>query len=198
MQNRNNYTRPLTSFPVLQKQTITVAQLENALSDTVSIDVQLPVLNRSSSVTTEQVNFNVDRKITHDKPFNEVWSFPQDIMKTIPTAVKYNVVATDMNYNSGRKKFVCSFYNKNLRRVRCEKKANRGICKTQERLTYAQVACECLRVSCYSSCFLRMLQQTNSTTPARAGLTGRCAPAPTATFSACHCPGRTGSEMYSY
>ena len=113
MQNRNNYTRPLTSFPVQQKQSITVAQLEHALSDTVSVDVQLPVLTRSSSVMPEPVNFNGDRKITHDKKFSEVWGFPQDIMKTIPTAIKYNVVASDMNFNSGRQKFICSFYNKN-------------------------------------------------------------------------------------
>ena len=113
MQNRNNYTRPLTSFPVQQKQSITVAQLEHALSDTVSVDVQLPVLTRSSSVMPEPVNFNADRKITHDKKFSEVWGFPQDIMKTIPTAIKYNVVASDMNFNSGRQKFICSFYNKN-------------------------------------------------------------------------------------
>ena len=113
MQNRNNYTRPSTSFPVQQKQSITVAQLENALNDTVSIDVQLPVLTRSSSVMPEPVNFNGDRKITHDKKFSEVWSFAQDIMKTIPTAIKYNVVASDMNFNSGRQKFICSFYNKN-------------------------------------------------------------------------------------
>ena len=113
MQNRNNYTRPLTSFPVQQKQSITVSQLEHALSDTVSVDVQLPVLTRSSSVMPEPVNFNGDRKITHDKKFSEVWGFPQDIMKTIPTAIKYNVVASDMNFNSGRQKFICSFYNKN-------------------------------------------------------------------------------------
>ena len=113
MQNRNNYSRSSTSFPVQQKQSITVAQLEHALSDTVSVDVQLPVLTRSSSVMPEPVNFNGDRKITHDKKFSEVWGFPQDIMKTIPTAIKYNVVASDMNFNSGRQKFICSFYNKN-------------------------------------------------------------------------------------
>ena len=61
----------------------------------------------------EPLIFNEERKITHDKKFTEIWGFAQDIMRTIPNAVKYNVVATDQNFNSGRQKFVCSFYNKN-------------------------------------------------------------------------------------
>jgi hypothetical protein len=130
MQNRN-YQRPATSFQrtpvqpviVVQRQpTITVAQLENALSDNhtatelldhVLNDTPLPVLARTASIMPEPVVFNVEHKITHDKKFTEIWGFAQDIMRTIPNAVKYNVVATDQNFNSGRQKFICSFYNKN-------------------------------------------------------------------------------------
>ena len=78
--------------------------LNNALNDT-----PLPVLTRSVSIMPEPV----EHKITHDKPFNEIWGYAQDIMRTIPNAVKYNVVPTDLSFNSGRQKFICSFYNKN-------------------------------------------------------------------------------------
>ena len=115
MQNRN-YQRNTVRFEQQPVKKITVEEantatelLNNALNNT-----PLPVLTRSSSIMPEPVLvFNVEHKITHDKPFNEIWGFAQDIMRTIPNAVKYNVVATDMNYNSGRQKFVCSFYNKN-------------------------------------------------------------------------------------
>ena len=49
----------------------------------------------------------------HDKPFNEVWSFPQDIIKQIQSATRYEVLPSEMKYSSGRDKFVCFFYDKN-------------------------------------------------------------------------------------
>ncbi len=55
-----------------------------------------------------------DSKIkAHDKPFNEVWLFPQDIIKTILTATRYEILPSEMKYSSGRDKFVCFFYDKN-------------------------------------------------------------------------------------
>ena len=111
MQKRNNVRfeqqQPVKKMTVEETHTA-MELLNNALNDT-----PLPVLTRSVSVVPEPVNFSVEHKITHDKKFTEVWGFSQDIMRTIPGAVKYNVVPTDLSFNSGRQKFVCSFYNKN-------------------------------------------------------------------------------------
>ena len=111
MQKRNNVRfeqqQPIKKMTV-EETHAAMELLNNALNDT-----PLPVLTRSVSVVPEPVNFNVEHKITHDKKFTEVWGFSQDIMRTIPGAVKYNVVPTDLSFNSGRQKFVCSFYNKN-------------------------------------------------------------------------------------
>ena len=111
MQNRN-YTQQRVRFETQQpvkkmtvEETHTATELlNNALNDT-----PLPVLTRSVSIMPEPV----EHKITHDKKFTEIWGFAQDIMRTISNATKYNVVATDLSFNSGRQKFICSFYNKN-------------------------------------------------------------------------------------
>ena len=85
--------------------------------------MQRPALIRTTSImnsepvkkTAESVLKSIpESKIKeHDKPFNEVWSFPQDIIKTIQTATRYGVLPSEMKYSSGRDKFVCFFYDKN-------------------------------------------------------------------------------------
>ena len=85
--------------------------------------MQRPALIRTTSVmtnepakkTAESVLKSIpESKIKeHDKPFNEVWSFPQDIIKTIQTATRYEVLPSELKYSSGRDKFVCFFYDKN-------------------------------------------------------------------------------------
>ena len=84
--------------------------------------MQRPALIRTTSVmtnepakkTAESVLKSIpESKIKeHDKPFNEVWGFPQDIIKTIQTATRYEVLPSELKYSSGRDKFVCFFYDK--------------------------------------------------------------------------------------
>ncbi len=72
--------------------------------------MQRPALTRTNSViSSEPVKKTAksvlqaipDSKIkAHDKPFNEVWGFPQDIIKTIPTATRYEVLPSEMKYSS--------------------------------------------------------------------------------------------------
>jgi hypothetical protein len=88
--------------------------------------MQKPALIRTTSVmnsepvkkTAESVLKSIpESKIKeHDKPFNEVWGFPQDIIKTIQTATRYEVLPSEMKYSSGRDKFVCFF---TIRIIRC-------------------------------------------------------------------------------
>ena len=111
--NNRNHSRPVQVVQPVKKMTVEEHHTATELLNNALNGVPLPVLTRSVSVAPEPVNFNSEHKITHDKPFTEVWGFAQDIMRTIPGAVKYNVVPTDLSFNSGRQKFVCSFYNKN-------------------------------------------------------------------------------------
>ena len=111
--NNRNYQRPVQVVQPVKKMTVEETHTATELLNNALNDTPLPVLTRSVSIMPEPVNFNVENKITHDKKFTEIWGFAQDIMRTIPNAVKYNVVATDLSFNSGRQKFICSFYNKN-------------------------------------------------------------------------------------
>ncbi len=81
-----------------------------ALTRTISVMTNEPVKKTAESVIKSIPESKIKE---HDKPFNEVWSFPQDIIKTIPTATRYEVLPSEMKYSSGRDKFVCFFYDKN-------------------------------------------------------------------------------------
>ncbi len=81
-----------------------------ALTRTISVMTNEPVKKTAESV----IKSIPDSKIKeHDKPFNEVYGFPQDIIKTIQTATRYEVLPSELKYSSGRDKFVCFFYDKN-------------------------------------------------------------------------------------
>ena len=55
-----------------------------------------------------------DNKVKVNKPFNESWEYPSEQKKKIIGCSHYKIFTTDQKFNSGRDKFNCIFYNKNI------------------------------------------------------------------------------------